>query len=385
MYKYSQKKRIRSFMKTFGCVFITLIFGFLIISLAIPDRSFSSSEKRQLTTIKDIDFDIYNNNLSSDFESYASDQIAGRDIFIKLCTGFKRLLGNRESQGIYYCKDGYLIEKMDELDENTLYRTIDSVNSFTKENSIPSSLVIIPNAVSVCKDKLPAFSITEDQDRVYKLLSERISDRISLYFPSDTLNKLYEDGKQVFYYSDHHWTSEAAYECLPDICKLLDITPKDFKPLLVCDSFTGSLASKSGFTSPKKDKIYIYKPVLEENYIVTYIDKKIKTASIYSQEGLASTDPYTVFLGGNASHINIKTDKTDGKRLLVFKDSYFNSFLPFIVDEFSEIDIIDPRYYYGDIKELLLEKDYDEILYFYNMNTFAGDTSLIQVIGGSYE
>lgn len=385
MDKTTRKKRIRSFRRTFSVVFLILIFGFAIASLLLPDQTFSTSEKRNLTTIHDIDPDILDGNLSSDFENYASDQIAERDLFIRFSTTWKLLLGNRESQGVYYGKDSVLIEKMDFLDEHRLSQTIQAINSFSEKAGIPATLVLVPNAVSICQDKLPKHALTENQDAVYDFIRERLSDQTTLLNPSDTLRDLYASGEQVYYSSDHHWTSRAAYACLPTVCDALDVTAKTFSPLLVCDTFVGSLAAKSGFTPKNPDKIYIYKPESEENYIVTNTDEKTKTSSIYSLEGLSSSDPYTVFLGGNASHLNIKTDHPEKKRLLVFKDSYFNSFLPFIVDEFAEIDIIDPRYYYGDISALLAETDYDEILYFYNMNTFADDTSLVQVIGGNNE
>lgn len=385
MDKLTRKKRIRSFRKTFALVFLVLIFGLAIVSLFLPDKTFSASEKRNLTTIHDMDPDILDGNLSSDFENYASDQIVGRNLFIQLSTTWKRLLGNHESQGVYYGKGGVLIEKMDSLDENGLSQTIQSINSFSEKAGVPATLVLVPNAVSICQDKLPKHALTEDQDAVYDFIRERLSDRTALLNPSDPLRDLYESGEQVYYSSDHHWTTKAAYACLPIICDALDITPKTFTPLLVCDTFVGSLAAKSGFTPTNPDKIYIYKPETEENYVVTNTDEKTKTASIYSLEGLSSSDPYTVFLGGNASHLNIKTDHPEKKRLLVFKDSYFNSFLPFLVDEFAEIDIIDPRYYYGDIDALLSATDYDEILYFYNMNTFASDSSLVQVLGGNHD
>lgn len=382
MNKSTRKKKVRSFLKTLACIFPALIFAFFLAALLTPDRTFSSSEKRNLTVFSDLDPDIFDGRLSSEFETYASDQIPARDLLIRLCTGFKRLLGNHESQGVYFGKDGVLIEKMDPLDENALSQTITSMNAFSEQSGIPSVFVLVPNAVSIYQDKLPRYALTESQEKACHLIEGKLSGSIRLLNPSDTLRSLYESGEQVYYATDHHWTSRAAYECLPLIADALNIQAKTFTPLLVSDDFYGSLASKSGYHSAHPDSIYIYKPETEENYLVTYLDENKKTASIYSSEGLSSSDPYTVFLGGNASHIQIKTDHPEKKRLLVFKDSYFNSFLPFLLDEFAEIDIIDPRYYYDNIEDLLLQKDFDEILYFYNMNTFAGDSSLRQVLGG---
>jgi hypothetical protein len=51
------------------------------------------------------------------------------------------------------------------------------------------------------------------------------------------------------------------------------------------------------------------------------------------------------------------------------------------VSEYARIDVIDPRYYYEDLQLLLYEQNYDAVLYFYNLNTFAADTSLSLVLG----
>jgi len=38
--------------------------------------------------------------------------------------------------------------------------------------------------------------------------------------------------------------------------------------------------------------------------------------------------------------------------------------------------MVDPRYYYGNLEELMQAENVDEVLYLYNANTFFSDTSL---------
>lgn len=79
---------------------------------------------------------------------------------------------------------------------------------------------------------------------------------------------------------------------------------------------------------------------------------------------------------GNHAQIKISTPTESNNTLLVLKDSYANSFVPFLAQHYRKIIMIDPRYYYGDLEQLLQVENVQEVLYLYNANTFFADTSL---------
>ena len=85
---------------------------------------------------------------------------------------------------------------------------------------------------------------------------------------------------------------------------------------------------------------------------------------------------YALFFGGNHAQIKISTPTESNNTLLVLKDSYANSFVPFLAQHYRKIIMIDPRYYYGDLEQLLQVENVQEVLYLYNANTFFADTSL---------
>ena len=86
------------------------------------------------------------------------------------------------------------------------------------------------------------------------------------------------------------------------------------------------------------------------------VDRQKKTATLYDSSKLDEKDKYALFLGGNTGLLDIRTtaDKTD--RLLLIKDSYANCFVPFLTAYYREIFVVDPRYYTGDIHEIMEEK-----------------------------
>ena len=87
-----------------------------------------------------------------------------------------------------------------------------------------------------------------------------------------------------------------------------------------------------------------------------------------------------MFFGGNHTRIDIDSPGAPNRSLLIFKDSYANCFVQFLLPYYRNITIIDPRYYYDDIEHLISERGVTDILYLYNVNTFMSDTSLADIL-----
>ena len=105
-----------------------------------------------------------------------------------------------------------------------------------------------------------------------------------------------------------------------------------------------------------------------------------KTASLYAPEKLEEKDKYAVFLGGNSPLLDIRTTSDSTETLLIFKDSYANCFIPFLIPYYRQILVVDPRYYYGNVQELI-EENRLPIFYFYIMRILSfTDNSLSGVL-----
>ena len=363
-------------------VFAAFVLVFFIMGVFLPDREMSDKEKRILTQFPELSAgQVFSGGFADEFEEYASDQIPFRDVFTGLKVRVDRLAGKKESEGVYRCRGGYLIERMEEIDETRLSNTLEALSGFSERVQADPLLVLVPNAVSVYKEKLPAFAITADQGEFSEKVQKGLAGSgISVCDLTDVLENGKEEG-DLYYKTDHHWTTLAAKLCAPAVLGRLGKSfTDDYTPLTVCDDFKGSLAAKSGLGGNLTDEINVYAPLTEPVYLLTGSDGSGRRATVYSEEGLNSNDPYTVFLGGNEGLIRIETDQIGAGKLLVFKDSYFNCFLPFLLRSYEIIDVVDPRYFSSDLNTLLLETQYDSVLFFYNMNTLSEDTSLSLVL-----
>ena len=90
---------------------------------------------------------------------------------------------------------------------------------------------------------------------------------------------------------------------------------------------------------------------------------------------LSVKDKYSVFFDGNQACEDIFTT-SEGKRLLVIKDSYAHSFVPFLMNHYSRITMLDMRYLVQKPDDTVRLSDYDQVLFLYNVETFGSDKSI---------
>lgn len=77
--------------------------------------------------------------------------------------------------------------------------------------------------------------------------------------------------------------------------------------------------------------------------------------------------------------MDISINVENKKHLLLLKDSYANCMIEFLLPYYSEITIIDPRYY-DDMNALMKDKQINEVLFLYNANPFFHDDSLMELL-----
>ena len=137
----------------------------------------------------------------------------------------------------------------------------------------------------------------------------------------------------------------------------LTATPLDSYELrTVTQPFYGTLYSKAVSWFQQPDRMYL--PELKQPQQITqYVNGTEPREGIYWEEYLEQKDKYSVYLGGNRGVDVVKNaDVTNGRKLLILKDSYANSMIPFLSTNFSEIHLIDLRYYNFNVYDYMKEQ-----------------------------
>lgn len=368
--------------KVVGFIASAFIVGMIVLNIVTPDRDFSPMENRSLELMPSFSWDsLLSKKFTTDFEDYIADQFALRDFWIGVKTDLARAMGQNVSNGVYLGRDGYLLQEFREPAKQDLTAKLKALNTFASATpKLKKYFMLAPNAVDILKDKLPPYAPGNDE-QVY--LDEIEAGLDKSFQVVDVYGTLTAHRKEaVFYKTDHHWTTLGAFYAYQKLGQMMGFSPhqqSDYQIKRVTDSFWGSLYSESGFKHIAPDSIELYIPKKPEAYDVKYYDTDEEGHSLYTMTNLTKKDKYTVFFNGNQSLITIQTSAPGGKKLLVLKDSYANSFVPFLTDQFSEIYMVDLRYYSDDLLKLIQDNGIDNALFLYNVNTFAGDKGLLQL------
>ena len=366
--------------KLVGIIFILTLFLFLIINVIVPDREKSVQENRMLATKPKFRLSsLISGDYDEKFEAYMDDQFVGRDMWRKLKVMVDRIGGSRLENGVYIGTNGQLLEQIEVADENHLAANIKAIKSFSESQSkIPVRMMLVPDAANVLNHSLPALAKPEDQTQMFSMVRKDLGDSVEWIDVSTELNK--HKTEKIYYKTDHHWTTLGAFYAFQATAPSLgiegDLSGK-YVSHAVSNSFNGMLASKSGVNLGEKEQIDIYVPTEEDtDLIIDYVDEGKRSTSLYDSSKLKEKDQYTVFLGGNSSLLDIRTVSTSTKRLLLVKDSFANSFIPFLTPYYREIVVVDPRYYSGTINDLMDSYRISEVLFLYSGNTFFKDNNI---------
>lgn len=375
----------RRYNVVMSIIFIILIEGIFIVNLLKEDTGFSEMENRTLASKPRFDIDnLIEGRYTKKYENYKNDQFIFRENFINIKSSTDALFRKKDNNNVYKGKDSYLFEGFEKPNEENLKSNIEAINSFNKKHSeINTAFMLIPISPTVLKEKLPENAPILDEKVYADKFGKSLDSSIKFIYPYDTM--LSHKDEYIYYRTDHHWTTLGAYYAYEELCKTLGLDEKklnEYTEVLATDEFYGTLYSKGLFKIKKGDDIYVYIPKDENDAsIITYVEENKKSPSFYDTDKLKEKNKYELFLDGNHPLVKIENVNVNNKRkLLMIKDSYANSFVEFLTSSFSEIVMLDPRYYYGDIEKLISEESFTDIIYLYNSNTFFQDNSLSLVL-----
>ena len=96
-----------------------------------------------------------------------------------------------------------------------------------------------------------------------------------------------------------------------------------------------------------------------------------ETLPLYNYDKLTIKDKYTFFLGGNIPRAVVDTGTENAPSLLILRDSYADSLVPFFDGCLFRDSLIDLRYYTGSVKEYIAENAIDRVLLLYSTDNFC--------------
>lgn len=364
-------------------IFIFMVSLFPLIFIFSDKAVFSTVENRTLQKMPSLSFaSLSDKSFMSDMEGYLSDHFPFRINWVKGKISTDRLMGKDDINGVFITSER-ILEHQNETDYSDIELSVDAINRFSDYYNTNVYAIIAPTSSGIYEDTLPNYIPKGNQKETIERIYSDFSDSVTAI---DIFNCLYNNKDDYIYYrNDHHWTTYGAYLAYNYAGKYigyeaLDIS--DYEIKTVCDNFRGTFYSKCFCDDIKADSIYIYECKKGKNISeVIMNDGNAESTSddIYFYEYLDGNDKYCVFLGENRAYTNIKTNVDNNRKILVIKDSYANSFVPFLTQNYSEISVIDLRYVKNSMEDFVNPDEYDDTLFLYNESTFSEDKNIKMV------
>lgn len=368
--------------KWFSIVFCVVLIGALFVNLLVPPVTFSENENRTLAQLPQADIEsIASGKFMEDFESYSSDQFAGRDFWVSVKANLEKLSGKKENNGVYFAEDGYLIEKLDALNESVLNANFDAIKKADSLGKYQISFMMIPTAFEILQDKLPSGAYAPVQRKALDMAQQAFEGTGVNFIDPSPLLQQHKD-EYIYYRTDHHQTPDGSYLSYRSWCESMGVTPMEqdaFTRQTLTEEFLGTTWSKATLFNAQPDTISAYIPKQDYSYHLNFLDTGTEMDGLYATDHLNTKDKYSVFLDGNHAMMTIHSSVGNGKTLAVFKDSYAHSILPFLANHYETIHVIDLRYYNMDPLAYLDQNGITDVLILYNAANFMTDTNPVKL------
>ena len=214
--------------------------------------------------------------------------------------------------------------------------------------------------------KYNASDCAEAIEYMYSNLSEKVT-------PIDTLPQLISHNDEYLYFrTDHHWTARGAYYAYVAFCQEKGTSPtslKDYKRLQF-NGFLGTLYANANQPTDMRNN---------PDYVEAFVPNGINEEKVYDSNGQLigeyaivytkadkydAGNKYLTFIAGDQPLIEIHNPNIkDGSSIVVVKESYGNAFVPFLVDSYEYVYVIDYRAWSGSLADFVVENGIDEVLF----------------------
>ena len=316
---------------------------------AFPATRFSATENRNLAAFPAFSAKaLASGAYTAALDDFAAERVPFRTLGRRAYATAELSLGRMESHGVILCRDGSLCRRLP-VNEQIYAQNLSALKRLEKRlGDLPVCVAIAPRRIDVRGAVLPASYDTAREQGVWEQL------------PAHAVTFLEQTKDTQWYRTDHHWTTEGAYDAYVKLSEHLGYTPypaSAFQPVTVCQSFLGTSAAAAGFGAIAPDKITPWRYEGDENYRVLRDGAPADFTGLYDEKKLIGHDKYALFLGGNCGLLQIDRGEGDSRPvLLVIKDSFANSMLPFLTRHYR-ILAVDPRYRAGGVADLATQAD----------------------------
>ena len=373
----------------------------LILFAVLPDNDFSAEENRSLQTFPQLKWSsLKDGKFGEQMNEYFADQFPARDVLVGIKGVTELAIGKQGNNGVALGKGGVLavrwfdsyVDRLTRVYDTDYYAKesvaaqTDALNQLFKDlaaQGIPLTVVIPPRTLDVygAETGYPM----EMADRLWADIDAGLDESVNYIDLREIMQKATSEGDYVYYRTDHHWTTKGAYLAYTELMiawgREADVIPQSAFEVETVEDFYGTTWSRAGFKFVAPDTLEIWHFAGEDDYTVTDPATGKSFEGFYNRDYLTKKDKYSAFLDGTHGVLTVtKNDGADRPTLLVLKDSFFNSTVPFLAQHY---DLVVVNLSVGGVKplsEYVAQYGCDGVLIMYNGENVMENNALANLI-----
>lgn len=365
-------------MKLTSRITAVLTLAFIAVFSALTffgeKRDISAEENRVLAEAPEISMnELYDGSTGDKLDRYVTDHFAGRSKWLVGNTVIRTELSESIVNGVYVSDERLLSTDKCGISDTTAIAEI--FDGFARNYDGMVYLAVIPTSAGVYGDVLPSHIVGRTESQQINELYDAIDSDIRKIDAYNILKMLKDN--YIYYRNDTKWTSYGAYCVYKTVIQKLGFQPNSYDKYSiehVTDSFRGDLYNRTLSRRPKADIIDIYEyhnGAEVTSCIVTRRDGINAEGQIFDRERLETGDMYSMYLGDSVPVMRISTSASTDKKLLVVKDSFGDCFIPFLLQHYSEITVVDPSVMNGKLSDYVNADDYGQTLFLFGTDSLS--------------
>lgn len=315
----------------------------------IEDDSPSNSESKTETVSSVVESET--ENVSSVIESELPDESTDSEIEDETSESVSVI----EPNGAVFVSNGILIAGTRGMEqyygsEASGKQYCSYVSAFKNDlgNDVNVYSIVVPHAS--CYYAPPAYSNLLTRGQVnFNNLKTNAGENVKYVDVYEALSK--HTDEDIYPRTEHHWNALGAYYAAEEFTKIAGVPFASLNEYekITKEGFVGTLYafSKSSVLLNNPEDFVIYKPTQEYTaYFCNEGNYNFDNYNYSRDSVVFDVKSYAgAFLGGDSVWVKIVTGNTNGRKLVIFKDSYGNAFVPFTIGSFEEIYVLDLRNY----------------------------------------
>lgn len=349
--------------KVLSILFIIIVFGMMVLGIVLPDKEISVSERRKLASFPSIKIEsVMNGDFFNNLNNYVVEQFPFRDWFRNIKGIVSNYLFQKKDENGVFIKDGGIYQLNSSFDEKSVIHFTNLLNKIQKNDLKTENVyyAIIPDKNYFLDNNIPKL----DYDRLELLLKQELNNMkyIDLF---DTLNLA------SYYKTDIHWRQEKLTSTLEKIQNSMNLLSSKIPTQeKYYDKFYGALYGRVA-NNLWPDKItYLTNDEIDNVKVFDY--EKQKYRKVYEENDLSNIDSYDIYLGGAKPLLIIENkNQSNGKELILFRDSFGSSMAPLLISNYSKITLIDLRYLSSELLKNIEDIDFNnqnqDVLFLYSV------------------